>query len=407
MDNAIDKKLLQLITSAKNESPYYQTILKFCEDNKQLNYDKLTLIPPLTRNILISNKETILCSNYHYLRKKELELVQTSGSTGQFVEVYWNRQDYLRSNLSLWRKRIKWYGIYPHHVKAEFSLMSQLGSTHHSTDRVRKTGNVLELSMIYMDDNSLLQYYNELNNNGVKWIYSTPGALLLFTEYCRKNNLPRPSSITYIELYGEYVSPGTLQIIRDYYLVPVSIMYGAKEVNGIALQCPDGHLHILDDNVYVEKQGDVILITSLKNYVFPIIRYDIGDVFEIEECNCKYGNGKIVTNFMGREKHLSFIDNNTGITVKALTNIIYLTNALFQYCFLQYNITYHNNSYKILIVLPEEKNSWSKQIELEMLSRINQIIPNHSITISFSNNPLVVNSLTGKTNIVTVNNSNQ
>ena len=406
MRRIITKDLYQLLSIAQKESNYYQEKIKDLGKEDNYVYDNFTLIPELTRNDLCSNKDRILCSAYQNLRKKELDLILTSGSTGQFVEVYWDRADYLHSILTLWRKRINWYGIHPYHLRAEFSLMTTTGSTRPSSEKIRKSGNVLELSMVYMDEISLMQYYKALKTYEVVWIYSTVGALLLFTQFCRNNNLPRIQSLKYIELYGECVSPGSLELLKQYYCVPVSVMYGAKEVNGIALSCPEGHMHVLEDNVFVEKQHDSILITSLKNHAFPIIRYRIGDIFELEQCNCKYGEGSIITNFIGREKQLAFIDEKSGITIKALTSIVYSINALFQYCFLQYNIGYRNNHFVITIVLPAEKNTWANQIRNEINTYINQIAPNNSIHVSLTNVPLSVNTRTGKTDIVSISDSN-
>ena len=86
--------------------------------------------------------------------------------------------------------------------------------------------------------------------------------------------------------------------------------------NGIALTCPkDNMLHILEDNVYVEQTIDnKILVTSLKNTVFPIIRYELGDMIKLSNKKCNCGeDGTIIEEIKGRERVLKYVTQN-GVT---------------------------------------------------------------------------------------------
>ena len=68
-------------------------------------------------------------------------------------------------------------------------------------------------------------------------------------------------------------------------------MYGSEEINGIAYECPKHHMHVLEDNVFIEVktnkgifrhgEGEAI-ITNLNNFGMPLIRYNQGDVIVLD-----------------------------------------------------------------------------------------------------------------------------
>ena len=64
-----------------------------------------------------------------------------------------------------------------------------------------------------------------------KWLMLSPSIALLILEFCKKETLTFPESVKYIELFGENVTLAAKDAISSYFNIPVSIMYGAKEVN--------------------------------------------------------------------------------------------------------------------------------------------------------------------------------
>ena len=100
-------------------------------------------------------------------------------------------------------------------------------------------------------------------------------------------------------LAGESISPGTRTEIEEGFGADVVDRYGAMETGQMALQCPEGiHYHVQSENVVVEvvnadgqpvepgEQGRVV-VTTLHNYAFPLIRYQIDDVVTLgDSCSC-------------------------------------------------------------------------------------------------------------------------
>jgi phenylacetate-CoA ligase len=67
--------------------------------------------------------------------------------------------------------------------------------------------------------------------------------------------------------------------------------YGAAESGIIAFECKEGNMHINMEGVLVEiDEENEIIVTNLLSKSFPIIRYKLGDVIELDsfekKCNC-------------------------------------------------------------------------------------------------------------------------
>ena len=405
--NRMNRQLSKVLETSYNNSQFYNELYK----KKNLSISDLSSvenferIPILTRSALVDNFEKILCSEYKYLKRKQLYLIQTSGSTGNFVDVLWEPREYMSSNLSLWRKRNQWYGITPKHKKCEFVSGTIVGATitGNNNSLIWCKNNTLELSVLNMGDTVLEKYYDAICNFKPDWIYTSQSALLLFIEFCKRRKYNNFKYLKYIELATEQVLPSTYTYIKDFFNVPISIMYGSKEVNGIALTCPkDNMLHILEDNVYVEQTIDnKILVTSLKNTVFPIIRYELGDMIKLSNKKCNCGeDGTIIEEIKGRERVLKYVTQN-GVTTSSIVDCIYVVNARLDYPFIQYKLKETNNNLIIQLVLKQRFENWKESIQNEITNCFKNFgLPYDMILIEFYNKPLNIDSTTGKLSLL-------
>lgn len=410
MNQLICAKLKKTLKNAYNNSQYYRNIL---DENKidLDSFDPITdfeKIPILTKDAIVENFDAILIAQYRRLKRNMLEMVHTSGSTGKMMEVLWDREDLTRSNLCLWRRRQKWYKITSTSKKCEFTTNTSLGKTRQFDikEAVEIEDNILKLSTVFFGDKVLKNYWNAIESFNPEWIYTPVSVLITFIDFLKRlkiwNKIP---SLRYIELFGEYVSEEAKAYIEDFFDVPVAVMYGCKEVNGIALTCPNGIMHILEDNVFVEADDKNILVTSLKNTVFPMIRYQLGDIVQISDHCCKCGaNTKIIKKIFGREKELSYIDQRSGITSIAILNAIYVVNSRLDFPIIQYKITIEVHKFNIHLFIKDIFITWEKTIEDEFNMCFEKIgIDKCKIAIVFHNSPLLVNPLTGKLKLLETN----
>jgi len=80
--------------------------------------------------------------------------------------------------------------------------------------------------------------------------------------------------------------------------IPVVDGYGSREGGFVSHECPEGSMHVIEQNIIVEYLHDEkpvgpgedgeIVVTHLDNWAMPFIRYRTGDVaqFDNQPCDC-------------------------------------------------------------------------------------------------------------------------
>ena len=121
-----------------------------------------------------------------------------------------------------------------------------------------------------------------------KWIYAQPSFVYQLGLYLQKYAPEIAAAFHYIELVGELFANETKCAIQKLYPnAEIVSVYGMQEFNGIMYEM-NGMLRVIEENVYVEilrEDGTVcgdgeegsIVVTGLKNSVFPLVRYVTGD----------------------------------------------------------------------------------------------------------------------------------
>lgn len=253
----------------------------------------ITQYPVLTRRELQENRYNMFSDGYkskYY--SGELKRQSTTGSTGVPINVYRDENDYYASNLPLWRLRMKWYGIAPGDRYVTFSMNSYgIKNDGQTVYYVNTPPNILSVNVsLIQSDVGYEKLADIIAEFEPKWLFIQPFVLAaLLLAYDRTGKKP-PKSLKYIESVGELMPRDLRRRAISFFDVPLADMYGSEEMNGIAYECPNHHMHVLDDNVFIEiKNGDGFacqgegeaIVTSLKNHAMPLIRYNQGDTVRL------------------------------------------------------------------------------------------------------------------------------
>lgn len=274
------KRLQQVIEESIITSALYKD--KYI--GKDLNYDNL---PVLTKEELKQCSLDKNCTNFPV----DPVVFFTSGSTGVPLKVYWEKREYQMSNYQLWYLRKKWYDISPKDKYVTFFSHESF----HDDNYYIEQDKILYLKRCNYDKAILNEYINLIKKFSPSWIQVPISLFWVFYNYLKDSN-QRFERIKYVELNGEFVSEEELEKVRICCgkHIQVANLYGAVEVNGIALSCPFSKLHILNNNVYLDDsvfgRKNELIVTSFYNRKFPIIKYDIGDRGSIQRnVNCECG----------------------------------------------------------------------------------------------------------------------
>jgi len=109
-----------------------------------------------------------------------------------------------------------------------------------------------------------------------------------FALYCERKGIRFPS-LRFILCSYEFVSTVHRRIIERVFGVPALNLYGATEAGHLLMEGEDGrmrasretaHLEVIDHD---ERGIGPLVVTSLSNYLMPLVRYRIGDLVGITE----------------------------------------------------------------------------------------------------------------------------
>ncbi len=151
---------------------------------------------------------------------------------------------------------------------------------------------------------------NIIHKYKIKGIYGYSTSLLELANHLRIKNYQ--IGLHYIICIGEGLLKQQKQFISDTFHCPVFMDYGASECPRMGFECTKHsgyHMDIynyffeyIKDGCHVnENDSAEIIVTNLNNFIFPFIRYRIGDIAELinEHCNCDI-NLPIIKSIYGR-----------------------------------------------------------------------------------------------------------
>lgn len=275
----MNKKLKNIIVHAYNTVPYYMKIINNRKIDVSEAEDLFYNTPIISKKDVLKNPQEFLSNKY---QTKDLKVLKTSGSTGKPFEIYKSKKDIMCLNMPLWRIRINEYNIYPYNKCCIFFIS-------HETNDYKPVyfieNNVLYLSSIKLDSNSINEYIDIILAFRPEWISAAPNILFLFVTLAY-NKRRLFSFIKYIELSGEYLTEYIRNQIEDFFSYAIIVnQYGTRETFAISIERKCGHMHILNDNVFVENDNN-FLVTSLNSFAMPIIRYQLEDKIRINDVKC-------------------------------------------------------------------------------------------------------------------------
>lgn len=325
----------------QNINFYKKNYAEILGNTTNLNDNIFKTLPILDKHNVIQNYDDIIDT---HIIKRDIKALTTSGTSGKPIRINWLNSDYIKSNFYTWNLRRKWYNIFPSDKFCTFHSSLTDGKSSVIQDvLLYGNGRILSFGRYLYSEQILKKYVILMQKFKPKWILGQPSVIYILAQYIKNNNISI-NSIRYIELNGEYVDNSILNAIREVFNVPVSNLYGAVEFNGIALTCPHGNMHIINNNVYVEniKKDSIsqIIVTGLVNRYIPLIRYNIGDVGTVtssRRCNCGY-SGDILEVSKGRVHELISFNSNTKLDPSIFMSIVdeinIENNIVLQFCLL-------------------------------------------------------------------------
>ena len=348
--------------------------------------------PILTRKDLQENRYNMFSDGFQTkYYNQQLRRQFSSGSTGTPINVYWDYKDWYASNMCLWRRRRQWYGIEPSDRYVVFTLAAFEKEYDMNANYQIQLRNTLLINITMLhDDYGYLQIAKRICEFNPVWLYIQPTILNRLIDIYKEYHINPPTALKYIESVGEVLTFDLRNKAQKFFNVVIANMYGSEEMNSIAYECPNGHMHILEDNVFLERDSTTnagiirTVVSSLNNKAMPLIRYDQEDRVLLGKAPiCKYDSSPVIEKVFGRIYETIKLDDFevNGITLK---EIIAEVNNEFNDSISVYKFDFNqiNKSLICYIKMRDDSILWFTNVRNAIEKAFNNKIPTKKLKLS-------------------------
>ena len=370
----------ELIKYARNNIPFYvehwkkySTIL----DNIKFE-DDLRYLPIVTRG----NLKSFLATGSNFIKnipQWRYYTETTSGSTGEPLNFFFDN-NYFIKNVVLGNRIWHW---------AEVDVLApKLVCAPLSAIRYYPNSTLLDPRAVRVKK---YEYVELIHSKKINLIFGSPIMTFDFLHSIteEKNNLTFKAAV----LGGHAVSKGIRQYLKENFNCETFEFYASTESRMISIECKehDG-LHIQEDGIIIEivdeenrplPPGKIgrVLITTLDNWIMPLIRYQLGDIGVILPKACKCGRTFRKMFVEGRTNEMLLLrPNGDSISPAELRDIL---DKYFQY-FERYQLVQSNLKKFYFNIIPT--SLYRNSIGVEAVQKIRSIIGKEaSVTLNIKN----------------------
>lgn len=306
----------------------------------------------------------------------EVELVETSGSTGDRVSNVWYQPWWDASERASWRLNDR-SGRARLGEHREVILTSPL-----CAGVVREDGYVTREErtlgrFLYLNERSdpttwteehMDRMVRELRSFRPAVVEANPSFLARLSRHILRRGL-RPPEVELVVF--TYENPSLLHyrdVSRAFVTSPAS-SYGSTEAGYVFMECEAGRLHQNTQFCHVDflpfrgehggPEVGRILVTTFGNPWRSLVRFDIGDIVRLEasgSCPCGRGEGLVLSGIEGRTVNITLTPDGRAVTQAAVDRALCEVDGLIEYQLLQTD----RRSYELRFAAPEASRARSR-----------------------------------------------
>lgn len=270
--------------------PYYQKL--FWEHD--FDPHRLGSLEDL-RKLPVLRKDTVRAKLADFCSMKELSKsihLHTSGTTGIPLNAYTSARQWVVEQAAIWRQW-SWAGYrFRDRMAVVRSYSPNAGESPEKLDKVR---NWFYFSPYHLSEEHCKRYLDTLRRWKPKYLRGYPSSLYLLAKVARNERI-KLSGLRAAFTASETLLEHYRREIEDAFDVKVFDHYGQAEITAMLHECERHQgMHVLSDYGYVEflpseQRGfHRMIATNLYNTAMPLLRYDTGDLVELEDhaCACR------------------------------------------------------------------------------------------------------------------------
>jgi phenylacetate-CoA ligase len=385
-------RLKELLQFVYDHSDFYHEFFRSVnlKPDDIISYNDFIKLPFTDKKILKENYKKVILKD---TKNKDYVISYTSGSTGEPFSFLLDKKREHSSTTAAFMLNKEMVGIDPFEKINELMIKAKPENEIKNLTASNKKGilyllknhffsetigiNSLDIKKENIDAiNKIIKRYNIMGIYG----YSSNIFYLakLFEMYKFEIQLK------YVILIAEGLLKQQKDFISNTFNCPVYMDYGASECMRMGFECNQLNGYHMDlYNYYFEYLNDHnepcklgenanIIVTNLNNYIFPLLRYRIGDQCRLtkEKCSCDV-NYPLVSQITGRKSDIIRTPYNDEIS---LSNFAVFFEYLYEYI-IQYQIIVDEKVKEIIIkIIPTQK--FNQETMREIKEQIANLINN-------------------------------
>lgn len=296
------KRLAEMVAYAGHEVPYYQDLFKaskFDPENLKKDVSYLNDLPLLTKDIIREQGERLLSRSLDGIRH---HACKTGGSTGLSAVVYYDQPaaDYSSAVTLFCRETVGNTKRQP-----ELHFACRFPDVDYSEWPIREDfkGFAMNRSNIFfdrLDDIGLEEIWQTLLLRRPYMVHGHPSTIYALACYIERVK-SQTKAFEVFEPSGELLEPYQREKIAAVFQCRVVNRYGLAELGVMAYEL-DGvpGMRVLESEGWPEsissEQGPQLVFTGFRNRLMPLIRYQTGDLAEVDLGD----KGFVLKNVVGR-----------------------------------------------------------------------------------------------------------
>lgn len=317
-----ERRLRQIVAQAYERVPYYRALFTRLgatpADIRTL--DDLAKLPTLAKATVRAERQTLQatdCDRHH------AQLVMTSGTSGDPLGVLLDKPARVLEFVYYWR-HWSWAGYRLGTWFAELSSQKFLARDDVAEQTYRAepiTGRLL-LNTVWLGRARVAGYVEAIRRHRPRFLKGVASTLYYFADSFRQAGI---DDVRFDGVFstGEVLAAGQRRVVEEVFRTKVYDSYGQIERTVAISECPAGNRHVNPEygilelasprptGTFVGPDGirrtileGRVVGTALHNFSMPLLRYEVGDLVEVEDPprSCACGRGMpLVRRINGRQ----------------------------------------------------------------------------------------------------------
>lgn len=390
--NLQNKKLRKLLEYAYNNSKYYQrTFEEAGITREQISKLPISAFPTIDKTLFMEHFDDLVTT--HDLKQNDIRrfdeeesleqrkfknkyhVVHSSGSTGKPGYFVYDEEAWEQMLLGIMRAAF-WNMTMTQILKLLFKrprIVYIAATDGRYGGAMAVSGGIkgVRANQLFLDINTpLAEWIENLHKFKPNIIIGYPSAIKILGELVEKGEVK--IKVSRVISCGEPLSINLRYYMEKIFHADVVNIYGASESLGLGVETNrEEGMYLFDDMNYIEVEGGNMYLTSLYNFVQPLIRYKISDQLILKNPaeKCIYPFAK-VESILGRNEDLMWFEDEDGNREFLHPLVIegFCIEGLLDYQFRQID----SNSFEMLIEASDEERK--NGIEVEMQKNMAEIL---------------------------------